>query len=100
MDYKHIEDLEKIFDNHQLAIDKLSEAILLYEKSLEEYHKLRDYYGSERYFLDMDACNEDKFPKDLKCGILSEDLVFNQIGENYQLGIKMLELGTDVMKKH
>ena len=47
---------------------------------------------------DFDDLNNNLLPKDLKCGILSEDTVYDLIGYNYNMAIRMLELGTNMVK--
>lgn len=52
------------------------------------------YYGSEDWFQDR----ERKLPKDVPAGVLSEDLVYNQITDLRDTAFQMLELATDILR--
>ncbi|WP_373724303.1 DUF4298 domain-containing protein, partial [Bacteroides heparinolyticus] len=36
----------------------------------------------------------------VKCGVLSEDAVYNMIGDNYDTAVRMLEVATGILKAH
>ena len=56
--------------------------------------RLFDYYGSEAWYEDRD----ENLPNDIPAGVLSEDLVYDQIMDIRDVAFKMLELGTDILK--
>lgn len=95
-----IKQMEEILDKHTEILKKVEEALDDLEKNQEAYEKLKEYYGSQKFLDDYEKSNEGELPKDLKCGVLSEDAVFDLIGENYQTAIRMLELGTKMVKDH
>ena len=41
-----------------------------------------------------------KLPEDLNCGVLSEDLAYNMIGDMYYYALSQLEFVTNFLKKH
>ena len=49
---------------------------------------------------DVDLDNDGAFPDDLNRGILSEDAVYNLMGEEYELGIRLVEIGALVLREH
>lgn len=98
--YDHIIEMEEILDKHQEILNNLNKVLDEFDKNQNEYKKLRDYYGSEKFIEDFDKSNNNELPKDLKCGVLSEDAVYNLIGDNYQTAIRMLELATKIIKNH
>ncbi|HNZ63612.1 MAG TPA: DUF4298 domain-containing protein [Bacillota bacterium] len=92
--------MESILDRHQALIDQLNQLLDDFELSQKEYHALRDYYSSAQFLEDVRMSNENLLPSDLKCGVLSEDAVFDLIGDNFNTAVRMLELATDIIKKH
>lgn len=98
--FEKINKMEKILDSHQELIDKLNTILDEFEASQESYQELREYYASEEYMEDVEKSNNGEIPEEIKCGVLSEDAVFDLIGDNFYAGIRLLELGTKVMKEH
>ncbi|MDD7305958.1 MAG: DUF4298 domain-containing protein [Peptoniphilaceae bacterium] len=98
--YEHIIKMEAVLDKHSEIIKNFNRLLDEFEKSQEDYQKLKDYYLSDQINEDLDRLNKEEFPKDLKCGVLSEDEVFNLIGDNYQTAIHMLEVATKIIKNH
>ncbi|MGO3018461.1 MAG: DUF4298 domain-containing protein [Anaerococcus sp.] len=98
--YEHIIQMEKRLDKHTEILVKLKEILDEFVENQDEYNKLKEYYISEQYREDLDKSNNGKFPSDLKCGVLSEDAVFDMIGDNYQTAIYMLEIATKIFKEH
>ena len=49
---------------------------------------------------DAQAYNDGKLPADLNCGVLSEDLAYNMIGDMYYYALSQLEFVTNFLKKH
>lgn len=99
-DTKHIEEMEKILDKHNEILSRLNDVLDEFEKNQEEYQKLRDYYVSEQYQIDFEKSNNNEFDKNLKCGVLSEDAIYNLIGDNFHTAIRMIELATKVIKEN
>ena len=57
-----------------------------FEKVLEEFvkvqkviNKVSEYYGSENWFNDIEEYDSGKVPKDVKAGILSEDMAYDML---------------------
>lgn len=60
----------------------------------EPMTRLFSYYGSEAWYEDR----ESELPGDLPAGVLSEDLVYDQITQVRDAAFRMLELATDILK--
>lgn len=99
-DIDRIRKMEKILDDYSKTLEDFNKSFGHLIESQDEYSKLREYYGSKDYFDDIEKWEKGEFPKDLKCGVLSEDAVYNLIGENFSTAIKMLEVATEMVKKH
>lgn len=98
--YQHIIQMEEILDKHTEILEKLNKVLNEFVENQAEYNKVKEYYISEQFREDLDKSNRGEFPKDLKCGVLSEDAIFDMIGDNYQTAIYMLEVATKVIKEH
>lgn len=92
--------MERILDEHARRIRQLEEALTAFQSGQEMYEELKNYYGSEEYFSDAEASNNGELPESLKCGVLSEDAVFELIGDNFKAAVSMLETATNVIKRH
>lgn len=96
---EHIAKMEAILDEHGRLLADLSKAVEAFEKHQVAYQELRDYYMSEAFLEDMDLANQGQFDH-MPCGVLSEDAVYNLLTDQYQLGLRLLEIGTGVMRTH
>lgn len=97
---KQIIQMESILDKHSALIEELNRLLEHFEKSQTEYRQLRDYYTGNQYMIDVGKADRGEIPTDIKCGIFSEDAVFNMIGDNYHTAIHMLEVATNILKEH
>ncbi len=55
---------------------------------------LFQYYGSEEWYADREA----ELPDGVSAGVLSEDLVYDEITAVRDAAFRMLELATDILK--
>ncbi|MDO5041478.1 MAG: DUF4298 domain-containing protein [Peptoniphilus sp.] len=100
MDLNRIEKMEKILDDHGVVVNEFRKSLTKFMDSQRDYQELKKYYLSEEYIEDVEASNSPNFPKNIKCGVLSQDAVFDLIGENYDMAIRMLEAATELIKNH
>lgn len=96
--YEKISHMEVILDNHQQLLDQFLPLLEAFSEHQKEYRRLAKYYGSNQFIKDYDAANSPSFPRDLKCGVLSEDTVYNLLVENRQAALRMLEIASDILK--
>lgn len=87
---------EKILDESRAIIDELQVILDKLEKNQNNYQELKVYYGSEEYFKDVELSDT----YNVKCGVLSQDSVYNLILDTYESNIRMLELATKMLKEH
>ncbi|WP_067142065.1 DUF4298 domain-containing protein [Oceanivirga salmonicida] len=97
--YEHIKKMEEILNKHGNLIKELSLILEKIEKENENYDKLIDYYYSEQRDIDLNDDNNDMIPNTIKRGVLTEDSIYNLMIDYYDMGIKMLEIGTRILKK-
>lgn len=98
--YKKIMEMETILDHHNQLLQNLNQVLDEFEESRKEYQRLRQYYYSEEFLQDVERADHGEIPSSVKCGVLSEDAVFDLIGDNFQTAIRMLETATKIIKEH
>jgi len=89
-----IEKMESYLNECAEATKELSTAIDRMEKLKGRMTELFDYYGSEDWYKDREA----DLPEDVAAGVLSEDLVYDEITDIRDAAFQMLELATDILK--
>lgn len=84
--------MEEHLDRASQAVKALSNALDLYTEAMESIETIDDYLVSDKWQHDFDASEAGLLPKDLKCGVLSEDGIWNVIDTNRELQAQMLEI--------
>lgn len=83
---ERIQKFEEIFDETRRRLEEAERGNL---KDLRDYQgkieELRAYYESNDWLSDYDDSNDGKLPENLKCGVLSEDGVYNMLMEMDEL---------------
>ena len=95
-----ISKMEKCYEESYEAIKKMLMALDEYEKIQKSYAQLADYYGSTLWMKDYEDDEAGKLPKDLKRGVLSEDLVYDLIQDNHEITTRLLKIITDNVKNY
>ena len=98
---ERIGEMENIMNECSRAIGELSEQLDRLEALRGKMSALFDYYGSEDWYDDReawDAVPDGEIPEGLTAGVLSEDLVYDEITEVRDLAFRMMESGTDILK--
>lgn len=91
---------EKVLNETNELYQELNRVLKKVEKNRKVYQSLKEYYQSEEYLKDVKKSDETKEYDSIPCGVLSQDEVFDLIGEVYQTSIQMLEVATKVLKEH
>lgn len=98
-DYTHITVMENIMVQQQENLQKLNNILQEVENNQEDYQKLLAYYYSEQRNQDLLDDEHNLIPQNLHRGVLSEDEIFDLIGDYRQVAIRMLEVATSILKK-
>ena len=93
---KRVSEMEDIRVECTVAAGELSAQLERMDALKERMGRLLRYYGSEEWFADREA----ELPEGTKAGVLSEDLVYDEILSLRDTAIHMLELATDLLKNH
>lgn len=97
--FEQITQMEKI-KNEQLQLLQQMNALLdTMEAKQEEYHALIEYYYSDQRRQDLEDDENGRFPSDLRRGVLSEDEIYDLMGDHHDTGIRMMETGLSMIKR-
>lgn len=83
--------MENILDELTLLVENSYKALDDLEGSVDKLNELKVYY-EKQYMLDFQADERGEIPKDLKRGVLGEDLVHILLTDLYELSHKMKKL--------
>lgn len=100
MDYKHIEEMEQLSDCYAELLTQADAMLNALDAHKTDYLTLRDYYMSEQRDADLIAEEQGLLPPDLKRGVLSEDGLFDLIGDYREIAFRMVELGTQMLRNY
>ena len=89
---ERIKTMEEHLDKASQAVKTLSEALDLYTNAMESIETIDDYLVSDEWQQDFNDSEAGLLPKDLKCGVLSEDGIWNVVDTNRELQAQMLEI--------
>ena len=89
---KRISEHEVLMNEAEKALHQLDEALAGIPKLQQDLQKLETYYTSPAWKRDFEASEKGQIPKDMPCGVLSEDGIYNLLEENQELIALMKEL--------
>lgn len=89
--------MEKKMNGLQEAQDKLNAALDAFEAYGDESDAFDAYYSSSDWMEDYDADNLGLFPDDLDRGVLNEDIPYDVLGGNYELGCRLQKLARKLL---
>lgn len=97
---QRIEAMEENMNEVTAVLEETIKATKKLKRVMKKYDAVSKYYSSQDWFDDAQAYSAGKLPEDLNCGVLSEDLAYNMIGDMYQYALSQLEFVTNFLKKH
>ena len=87
--------MEAAFDRTAAAVKNMMEALDAYETVRVDIDRLTDYLDSGAWREDFEADEAGFVPGDLKRGVLSEDALYNLLGDIVSLHEQMQEICGD-----
>ena len=81
--------MECLLEEAMQAVKGVLESLDRYEAAQSAIHALEAYYDSEEWMKDFSDDEQDRLPKELKRGVLSEDAIWNLLEENRGLKERM-----------
>jgi len=98
MDYKHVVEMTEVYKEHKKLLDKLSSSLEEFKNHQKELEKLEKYYYSDKFMEDYDASNKGEIPDDINQGILTEDAIYDLLGDNYYMARELLDLANYIIQ--
>ena len=83
--------MEQCLDQLAEAVQGLSAALDAYDEAQTAAQALSSYLSSGEWRMDYEADEAGHLPEGLKRGVLSEDGIWNVLGDCHELDIRMLE---------
>lgn len=96
--YDHITAMETIKNDHKTIIAELEKSLDKIEQNQQAYQTLIAYYYSSQRQQDLEDDNNGLIPQTLHRGVLSEDEIFDLMGDYRDLGIRMMEVALKMIK--
>ena len=93
-----INKMEDLLDEADLQVGTFAAMLNRFEKMQPGMVELSQYYGSEEWYQDLAAYDVGKLPEDIRCGVLSEDAVYDLLAKRREIAIRMLKLATNILK--
>ena len=94
MNADRVREMEGYLNECTAATADLSARLDRMEAVREQMIRLFAYYGSDAWYEDR----EGELPAGMPAGVLSEDLVYDQVTAVRDTAFRMLELATDILK--
>ena len=92
---ERIEKMEALLNETRKVTDNFDKALEAYEKIQKKLDRLENYYTGPNWMKDFEDHENGKFPKSLKCGVLSEDAVYDLLTDREDLLSRMRKLTED-----
>lgn len=96
---ERIQKMEGYLNKYAQVLEDAQKALEQLEQSQTEYIQLRDYYTGQDFFDDLEYSNSPEFPENIACGVLSEDAVYDLMGEHFETAINLLDLSSSMLKE-
>lgn len=74
------------------AVTTVEDALETYEQMWDDYHALDKYYSGKAWWEDLKADKQGLLPEDLPRGVLSEDAVYDTLGNAEALRQRLKEI--------
>ena len=91
--------MEENLDVGRAAADALEKALEEYNACIKGIRELEEYYFGGQWLRDFEAWENGKLPQDLKCGVLSEDAVYDLLTDECELITRMTDIASRYLKE-
>ncbi len=97
--YEHITKQETAMNQFQDVLEKLETLLSFLDEHRQDYKDLIGYYYSDQ--RDRDLCDDEqgRIPQDLPRGVLSEDGIFDFLGDYRDTALHMMETALHMIKE-
>ena len=98
MNYEHIKEYTKIYVDHQKLLEDLSKSLKEFKDHQKDFEKLEEYYYSDDFLKDHDASDRGEISDNINQGILTEDAIYDLLGDNYYMARELLDLANYIIQ--
>lgn len=98
MDYNYLIKHTETYENYKELLVKVNEILDKLENDREDFDKLVEYYYSDQFQKDYDDSNEGKIDSSINQGILTEDAIYDLMGDDYYLALRFLDLANKMIQ--
>ncbi len=99
MDYEYLKKHTKTYEKYGELLEKINNILDELEENREGFDKLVEYYYSEQFQKDYDDSNQGKIDSDINQGILTEDAIYDLMGDDYYLALRFLDLANKMIQQ-
>ncbi|MBZ2387463.1 DUF4298 domain-containing protein [Anaerococcus murdochii] len=99
MDYNYLKKHTETYENYKDLIEKVNELLDKLENDRKDFNKLVEYYYSDQFKKDYDDSNQGKIDSSINQGILSEDAIYDLMGDDYYLALRFLDLANKMIQQ-
>lgn len=98
MDYNYLIKHTETYENYKELLVRVNEILDKLENDREDFDKLVEYYYSDQFQKDYDDSNEGKIDSSINQGILTEDAIYDLMGDDYYLALRFLNLANKMIQ--
>ena len=95
---ERIEYYEPILRKSREELDAFRKELSSFRKQCKKIRELSAYYGSDEWFSDLESYENGEIDADTKCGVLSEDEIFDVIEDCRETAVGMLDAASYILK--
>ena len=96
---ERIQKMEGCLNKYAQVLADAQKALDQLERCQSDYIQLRDYYTGQNFFDDLAYSNSPEYPENIACGVLSEDAVYDLMGDHFETAINLLDLSSAMLKE-
>lgn len=90
-----IAEMEERLNRLNQALERVEEIVDVYADMWNDYQALASYYSSSTWWEDLDADERGLLPASLSRGVLSEDGIYNALGQADSLREQLIEVANN-----
>lgn len=99
MDYEYLKKHTETYENYGELLGKINNILDELEENREDFDKLVEYYYSDQFQKDYDDSNQGKIDSSINQGILTEDAIYDLMGDDYYLALRFLDLANKMIQQ-
>ncbi len=96
--YTHIAHMEQILVQQEEMLRNMNQLLGSIEQNRDAYRELLNYYYSEQRARDLEDDSAHLIPDEMPRGVLTEDGIFDLVGDYRDTAIRMLETAVQMLK--